>query len=58
MTLPQDSFMLLSVINTYLRDRYATLAALCEGEDIDQKTLVDRLGRLEFIYNPDVNQFR
>ena len=31
--LPQDPYILLSVINTKLRDGYSSLSALCEGLD-------------------------
>ena len=31
--LPQDPYILLSVINTKLRDAYSSLSALCEGLD-------------------------
>ncbi len=58
MTLPQDSIMLLSVINTYLRDRYPSLEALCEGENINQAELVEKLAAIEYIYMPEANQFK
>ncbi len=58
MNLPQDSYMLLSVVNTYLRDRYPSLAAFCEAEEVDQEALVEKLGRVDFIYEPEFNQFR
>ena len=36
--LPQDKFMLLSVVNTKLRDQYSDLDALCDyiGADRDE----------------------
>lgn len=56
--LPEDPFMLLSVVNTRLRDEYPTLEALCGGEDIDREVLVKRLGDAGFEYIPEINQFR
>ena len=46
MELPKDSMMLLSVINTKLRDFYPTLDALCEDLDVDEKELNRSLSRL------------
>ena len=36
MELPKDPFMLLSVVNTKLRDCYADLDALCEDMGTDR----------------------
>lgn len=32
--LPQDPYILLSYVNTKLRDEYASLSALCSGLDV------------------------
>lgn len=56
--LPQDPFMLLSVINTRLRDEYPSLDALCESEGISREELTQRLGASGFEYMPEINQFR
>ncbi|MBD5164044.1 MAG: DUF4250 domain-containing protein [Bacteroidales bacterium] len=58
MTLPSDPFMLLSVINTMLRDHYPTLDELCASEGIDRAELVAKLGEAGFEYMPQINQFR
>lgn len=58
LNLPEDPFMLLSVVNTRLRDEYPTLEALCDGEDIDREVLVKSLGDAGFDYMPEINQFR
>lgn len=55
--LPQDPAILLSYINTKLRDEYSDLDALCEGLGIDRGTLVDRLGEAGFEYSPENNKF-
>ena len=36
MNLPLDSVMLLSVVNTNLRDRYESLDAFCQAEDVNK----------------------
>ena len=40
--LPRDPVMLLSYVNTQLRDRDASLDALCDREEADRDALCDR----------------
>lgn len=56
--LPQDPNILLSVVNTKLRDEYGSLDALCDGLDADQAELTEKLGALGYAYDPDTNQFK
>ncbi len=56
--LPKDPVMLLSVINMKLRDRYATLDALCDDLDISRSDLESTLAAAGFTYLPSANQFR
>lgn len=56
--LPQDPNILLSVVNTKLRDEYGSLDALCDGLDADQAELVDKLSGAGYAYDPDTNQFK
>lgn len=58
MELPQDPFMLLSMINMKLRDEYSSLDDLCKSEDIDIYILSDKLKNAGFDYMPEINQFR
>ena len=55
--LPGDPVMLLSVINTKLRDHYPTLEALCDDLQIDSRELTDRLGAIDYAYDAARNQF-
>ena len=55
--LPGDPVILLSVINTKLRDYYPTLDALCEDMQIDRKELVDKLDLIDYAYDAGRNQF-
>ena len=55
---PKDPFMLLSVVNTKLRDCYANLDALCEDMGIDRAALERELADAGFEYMPEINQFR
>lgn len=53
-----DPFILLSVINTKLRDEYSSPDDLCSSLGIDRKDLDDRLRAAGFEYMPQINQFR
>ena len=56
--LPQDLNILLSVVNTKLRDEYESLDALCGGLDADQAELTEKLEGLGYAYDPNTNQFK
>ena len=56
--IPQDPYILLSVINTKLRDEYPSLSALCDGLDEDEAGLVERLSGAGYAYDPGTNQFK
>lgn len=56
--LPQDPYILLSLINTKLRDQYPSLDALCDGLDADKAELTERLAGAGYAYDPEVNQFK
>lgn len=58
MPLPQDPLMLMSVINTYLRDQYSSLEDLCEDQDLNAEELKAKLETMGFTYQPQLNQFR
>nr|WP_294494928.1 DUF4250 domain-containing protein [uncultured Mediterraneibacter sp.] len=55
--LPRDPVILLSVVNTKLRDYYPTLDALCEDMEIDRTELLDRLAAIDYVYDTGRNQF-
>ncbi len=57
-SLPQDPFMLLSMVNMKLRDQYPTLDELCRSLDVDKDELTERLAAAGFEYLPEINQFR
>lgn len=57
MALPKDPYMLLSVVNTKLRDDYTDLDDLCASLDEDRIQLESKLKEAGFIYNPTTNQF-
>ena len=56
--LPKDPMILLSWVNTRLRDEYASLDALCEDLDADRDELAQTLEAVGFVYDPAQNRFR
>lgn len=55
--LPKDPMLLLSVVNTKLRDFYADLDVLCEELQVDKKELTDKLATIDYEYDAGRNQF-
>lgn len=58
MKLPSDGAVLLSFVNTKLRDRYDSLDALCEDYEADRGELEEKLRALGYEYDPARNAFR
>ena len=56
--LSKDPNILLSVINTKLRDQYDSLDALCDDLDISKEELTDRLAKGSYAYDEGTNQFK
>ena len=50
--------MLLSVVNTKLRDEFSSLHDLCASLGEDEETLSLRLTAAGFTYDPKQNQFK
>jgi len=60
MMLPQDPIILLSYMNTQLRDNYGSLESLAEGLDISTDELdeaVSRLKEMGYAYDAAQNKF-
>ncbi|WP_295765574.1 DUF4250 domain-containing protein [uncultured Oscillibacter sp.] len=55
--LPTDPAILLSFVNTKLRDEYPSLAELCASLDADQTALEEALAALGRRYDAGKNQF-
>ena len=55
--LPGDPVMLLSVVNTKLRDFYPSLDTKCEEMGLNQKELTDKLEMIDYEYDAQKNQF-
>ncbi len=56
--IPSDPVMLLSFINTNLRDNYPSLEELCRSLDADEKKICDSLSAIGYTYDKERNTFR
>lgn len=56
-SLPKDPIILLSVVNTNLRDYYGSLEEFCEAKEIDAEELKKKLEQIDYKYDRDRNQF-
>lgn len=55
--LPNDPILLLSVVNTKLRDFYKDLDTLCQEMSVDKTELIERLADIDYEYDEARNQF-
>ncbi len=55
--LPQDPYILLSTVNTRLRDQYSSLRDLCLAENVTEEYFTERFREIDYRYDPDTNQF-
>lgn len=57
MQLPKDPVILLSYINTQLRDFYPSLDELCKSLCIEEAKITNQLLSIGYKYNKDLNKF-
>ena len=57
-SLPKDPVILLSYINTLLRDEYTSLSSLCEDRQVDEEELQKTLSSIGYEYDSTLNRFR
>lgn len=55
--LPNNPMMLLSVVNTQLRDEFSSLDELCAFFNADRDDIEEKLAAIEYTYDPDLNKF-
>ncbi len=55
--LPNDPVILLSVINTKLRDIYSDLDLLCDDLEINKEELLKKLNSIGYEYSEQLNKF-
>lgn len=56
--LPNDINILVSYLNTMLRDKYKNLNELIEDKNIDKEKLLQKLKDNNYTYNKRTNQIR
>lgn len=57
MNMPSNPYILLSVINTKLRDNYPSLKTLCEEEDLSEEEIISLLKSIDYTYDEKLNKF-
>ena len=57
MNIPNDPAILLSYINTKLRDSYPSFDELCSDMELDPAQITQKLSQIGYKYNPDHNSF-
>ena len=53
-----DANMLLSIINTKLRDQYHSLDVLCYDLELNKEYILNKLKDIGYNYNEEKNQFK
>lgn len=56
--LPKDPVMLLSYVNTQLRDHYSSLEDFCAATGVQQEMIEASLKMIDYRYDPEKNQFK
>ena len=55
--IPNDPMMLLSFVNTQLRDNYDTLEEFCEAYEVCASEIISKLSKIDYEYNESLNKF-
>ena len=55
--IPKDPMILLSYVNTQLRDYYDSLEALCTCRGLNRESLLDKMDSIDYHYDEETNQF-
>ena len=57
-TIPKDPVILLSYVNTQLRDNFGSLEEMCQVLDADESHIISILSGIGYRYEPAQNCFR
>lgn len=57
-TVPKDPMILLSYMNTQLRDNYSSLEEMCQALDLNESQIRKTLSEIGFEYMSEKNCFR
>lgn len=55
--IPKDPVMLLSYLNTQLRDFYDSLEDFCSSNACDMEEITKKLAAIDYLYDHQQNQF-
>ena len=55
--LPKDPMILLSFVNTKLRDDFPSLEAFCENFNVKPEDISSALSKIDFEYSSSLNKF-
>lgn len=55
--IPKDPIMLMSYLNTQLRDNYSSLEDLCASLGIQKDEIESKLEKAGYIYSKECNKF-
>lgn len=55
--IPKDPVMLLSYLNTQLRDYYSSLEELCQEMNLNQNQIMAKMEEIGYTYSKENNQF-
>lgn len=55
--IPKDAAMLLSYINTQLRDFYPSMEELCKAMDVEKSEIDEKLAMIDYEYDPESNRY-
>ena len=55
--IPKDPVMLLSYINTQLRDFYSSFEGLCEDKGLNAEEIQMKLSGIDYVYDLERHQF-
>lgn len=58
MNMPKDPAILVSFLNTQLRDFYPSLEELCKANSCDEQEITEQLAKIGYTYDAQQNRFR
>lgn len=56
-SIPNDPMILLSFVNTKLRDFYPSLDEMCDDLGCDKAEIESKLALIDYTYNAELNKF-
>ena len=54
---PKDPAMLLSYVNTQLRDFYPSMEEFCKARDVEKAEIDEKLAMIDYEYDPVSNRY-